>query len=231
MGSQGRFGVAVCFVLRASSCLCGCPETRRHVRLTDPAPLSFWKNPAMASAEETRRPGRYSAGGGGRRRGPGRVDNARQDQGGRRWVKRFGGNHPADVVRTRRLWYVTVATPRRDSACSILEVAHRGGRRVQVAQFTRSLGAVVRDMRRSGRLRSWTDRADAGTKTDAGNTNGINVAPSRNKNELHRGLSKAHGQGWAAKGGFAAAERRRQWTSGQSMSEAAYAGGMQGRPP
>jgi hypothetical protein len=48
-------------------CMCWCPETRRLVQLTDPAPLSFWKNPAMAIAEETGHPAYHSAGGGSRR--------------------------------------------------------------------------------------------------------------------------------------------------------------------
>jgi hypothetical protein len=78
-------------------CLCWCPETRRLVQLTDPAPLSFWKNPAMATAEETKHPACHSAGGGSRRRSD-RVNNAEQVPEGRQWIERCGGNHTVDWI-------------------------------------------------------------------------------------------------------------------------------------
>lgn len=235
MGSQGSFGVAVCFVLRASGFISSVRVSR------DTAACPTYRSGTFEFLEEPRhgeRRGDQAPGAslGRRGRSPSWTGSRGQCEAGSRRSTigqairrqpsgRCGQNSPA-VVRGGR------NTRRGLRVLDIGGCAHRGGGRVQVAQFTRSLGAVVRDMRGSGRRRSWTDRADAGTKTDAGNTNGINVAPGRNKNELHRGLSKAHGQGWAAKG-VEGLQLRRGGDNGQASNrcrkqEACRAGHLKG---
>lgn len=149
-------GVWSCAPVCVCVYMCACaPRHDRRVQLTEPAPLSFWKNPAMASAAETRRPGRYSAGrdgyrgGGSSRRGGGRSSrgggslgeiNATEGWGGGggwRWRQRrqFGGNHPAG--RGRAGPAVVRDTRRNGRGWRRLGLggrAHRCGGTIQVAQ-------------------------------------------------------------------------------------------------
>ncbi len=174
--------VSWCLVLCAG--VCGrvyvrmCAEARCRVLLTEPVPLSLLKNPAMASAAETRRPGRYSTGrdghrGGGlsrrcsrrcRRSGGGGGGsfgkiNATEGWGGGggwRWRQRrqFGGNHPAGRGRE---WPAVIRDTRRDG---------RGWRRLGLGGRARSCGGTIqvaqslevsarRGSRRAGEGEAW----------------------------------------------------------------------------
>jgi hypothetical protein len=121
--------------------VCWCSrDTSGMVQLTDPAPFSFWKNPAMASAEETRRSARHSAGGvvvvGRIAWAPAakfpEVDN--------------GSSDAAALIRQtgqkRQMRYVTPASLRlKLRVLGHRSCAHNRGGTIQVAQSTRDVGA------------------------------------------------------------------------------------------